>query len=256
LAATSDNLLLLAIFFGLYLLDCVVLLRPAQALAVPKLPRGKGRRGPGIAPVCAMDLDFGLTVYPVRGRCLAVLNPLTPFVAVFKTRPIDAAGMGDARPLSLRQILSLRLRMRRMSVTLFLHGVLLFVVLPLLLLSGQTDRLLIALGAAFLSALLILWACYMDRRAARLPLAGFWGVAGQALLCLPTSLNAPRKLALLAPAAARSLDLLPRVPADRRERAVGELRLLLDRAADDGVEALAQAAEAQRHRLAADFPEA
>jgi hypothetical protein len=253
LAATSDNLLLLLIFFGFYLVDCVVLLQPAQALATVTLQRRKraeGGRGLGVAARCAVSLDFGLTVYPVRGRTLAFLNPLTPFVAVFKTRPIDAVA-APLPPLGLRRMLALRIRTARASPALVAHGVLMFVILPLLLLSGETSRLLIALGAAFLSAILILAVCYLDRRAARLPVSGFWTIAGQALLCLPTSLNAPRKLALLSTAEAQAPALLPMVPADRREAAVGELRLTLDRAAGDG----SLNAEGARRKLAADYPE-
>lgn len=256
LAATSDNMLLLLIFFGLYLADCVVLLQPAQALASLRgARRGKktARCGLGIAARCGVALDFGWTVYPVRGRTLAVLNPLTPFVPAFKTRPLED---GPATRLSLRQMIAFRIRMARMSIALILHGLLMFVILPLLLLSGETLRLLIALGAAFVSALLILGASYLDRRAARLPSAGFWAIAGQALLCLPTSLNAPRKLALLSPAAASAMDLLPSMLEEARPAALRELRLTLERAALDGSESLALAAEKQRRGLAADYPEA
>jgi hypothetical protein len=142
-----------------------------------------------------------------------------------------------------------------MSLALISHGVLMFIILPVLLLSGETTRLLIALAAAFLSAILILAISYMDRRASRLPLSGFWAIAGQALLCLPTSLNAPRKLALTSPAAAHARDLLAMVPGEQRQAPLTELRLTLDRAASDGPENLARAAEAQRRRLAIDYPE-
>jgi len=232
LAATSDNLLLLLAFFGLYLADCVVLLHPAQALASLRIARRdkKARSGRGIASRCRVMLDFGWTVYPVRGRTLALLNPLTPFLPVFKTRPLEH----DAPALSLRQMIALRIRIARMSLALISHGVLMFVILPLLLLSGETLRLLIALAAAFLSALLILGVCYLDRRAARLPSAGFWTIAGQALLCLPTSLNAPRKLVLLSPAGASAADLLPAVHEEQQPAALSELRLTLERAALEG----------------------
>jgi hypothetical protein len=258
LAATSDNLLLLLIFFGLYLSDCVVLLRPAQALANPTVPRRRqGKAAIGLGGRCRMALDFGFTVYPVRGRTLALLNPLTPFVAVFKTRPIEDAGPEAVapRPLSLRQMIAIRIRTARMSLALITHGVLMFVVLPLLLLSGETLRLLVALAAAFLSAILVLAVCYVDRRATGLPASGFWTIAGQALLCLPTSLNAPRKLALLAPAVARAADLLPAVPEEQRTAALSELRLTLERAAGDASPGLAEAAETLRRKLAVDYPE-
>jgi hypothetical protein len=254
LAATSDNLLLLLIFFGLYLADCVVLLRPAQALAQLRLARRRDRSG--LAVRAGVALDLGLTVYPVRGRYLAMLNPLTPFIAVFKTRPIGEAGANVPPPLNLRQMIAIRLRMARMSIALISHGLLMFVILPLLLLSGETLRLLIALGAAFLSAILILGVCYIDRRAARLSSSGFWTIAGQALLCLPTSLNAPRKLALLAPATASAAELLPATGEEARPAALGELRLTLERAAEDGTPGLAQAADLERRKLAADYPEA
>jgi hypothetical protein len=239
----------------------VVLLRPAQALAHIRLARrrrGKAaeRAGLGIAARTGVALDFGLTVYPVRGRYLAMLNPLTPFVAVFKTRPIDGGGVEVPAPLRLRQMIAIRIRTARMSIALISHGLLMFVILPVLLLSGETMRLLIALGAAFLSAILILGVCYIDRRAARLSSAGFWAIAGQALLCLPTSLNAPRKLALLAPAAARAAELLPAMAEERRAAALGELRLTLERAAEDGAQGLALAADLERRKLAADYPEA
>jgi len=258
LAATSDNLILLLIFFGLYLADCVVLLQPAQALARIRLARRSRtepeRRGLGIAARCRVALDFGWTVFPVRGRTLALLNPLTPFVAVTKTRPIgDTTG---APLLSLRQMIALQIRTQRMSLALLSHAVLMFVVLPLLLLSGETLRLLFALAAAFLSAILILGVCYMDRRAARLSKAGFWAIAAPALLCLPTSLNVPRKLALLSPGSVTAADLLLSVPDEERAAALGELRVTLERAASDDAQGLAHAAEAQRRRLAVDYPEA
>jgi hypothetical protein len=219
--------------------------------------RARGKTGLGFGARYRVTLDFGFTVYPVRGRTLALLNPLTPCVAVFKTRPIDEAG-GDAavsRPLSLRQMIAISIRTARMSLALITHGVLMFVILPLLLLSGETMRLLIALGATFLSAILILSVCYIDRRAARLSNRGFWTIAGQTLLCLPTSLNAPRKLALLAPAQARTVDLLPAVPEEQRPAALGELRLVLERTAGDRSQDLAEAAEALRDRLSVDYPE-
>ncbi|GAB2178375.1 hypothetical protein [Dongia sp. agr-C8] len=255
LAATSDDLILLLIFFGLYLADCVVLLQPAQALARFSLARPNKAAGLGLAGRCRVALDFGWTVYPVRGRTLALLNPLTPFAAVFKTRPIDAGETGTPL-LSLRQMVAFQIRMRRMGIALVSHALLMFVVLPLLLLSGETLRLLIALAAAFLSAMLVLAVCYVDRRAARLPSAGFWSIAGQALLCLPVSLNAPRRLALLAPGPATATALLPSVLEAARPAALSELRLTLDRAAADGAPGLADAATAQRQRLAADYPEA
>jgi len=260
LAATSDQLFLLLIFFGFYLVDCVVLLQPAQAMATlslaPRRPKKDGALG--IAGRCRCALDFGWTVYPIRGRYLAVLNPLTPFIPVFKTRPIDDRTEPSAaqRPLGLRPMIAMRIRTGRMGLALISHGILLFVILPVLLLSGEITRLLIALAAAFLSAILILAISYMDRRAARLSLSGFWSIAGQALLCLPTSLNAPRKLALLAPAVAQAHDLLAMVPDDRRQGPLTELRLTLDRAVSEGPGDLARAAEAGRRRLAIDYPEA
>jgi hypothetical protein len=263
LAATSDNLLLLLIFFGLYLADCVVLLKPAQALAQPTLARRRrgtasATRGLGIGSRWRAALDFGLTVYPVRGRTLALLNPLTPCVTVFKTRPLDqdSAGAGSIPALTLRQMLAIRIRTARMSIALVSHGALLFVILPLLLLSGETTRLLIALAAAFLSAILILAVCYVDRRAARLSTSGFWAIAGQALLCLPVSLNAPRKLALLVPAALAAPEWLPAVPEEQRPAALGELRLTLDRAAGEDSDDVARVAEALRRKLVLDYPEA
>lgn len=251
LAATDDNLVLLLIFFGFYLADCVVLLRPAQALAQLTVPR----RHRGIAARWQASLDFGLTFYPVRGRTLALLNPLTPFIAVFKTRPLADGAAPSLAPLTLRQMLSIRIRTSRMSVPLVAHGVLVFVILPLLLLRGETERLVIALAASFLSAILILAVCYVDRRAARLPSAGFWAIAGQALLCLPTSLNAPRKLALLASAAMQAPALLPAVPEAQRQGTLGELRLALERAGGEDSDHVAQAAEALRRQLAVDYPE-
>ena len=251
LAATNDNLVLLLIFVGFYLADCVVLLRPGQAVAQLILPRR--RRGLGMRYRVA--LDFGLTFYPVRGRYLALLNPLTPFVAVFKTRPIEEAGGADPSPLTLRQLLALRIRAARLGVALASHAVLLFVILPWLLLAGETGRLLVALAAAFLSAILILAVCYIDRRAARLSASGFWAIAGQALLCLPTSLNAARKLALISPAAVQAAELLAALPPERRRAALDELQLTLERAAGEEPAALAEAADRLRRRLALGDPE-
>jgi hypothetical protein len=69
-------------------------------------------------------------------------------------------------------------------------------------------------------------------------------------------LNAPRKLALLSAGPATATALLPSVPEAARPAALSDLRVTLDRAAADGAQALAIAAETQRQKLAADYPEA
>ena len=65
----------------------------------------------------------------------------------------------------------------------------------------------------------------------------------------------PRKLALLAPAVARTVDLLPSMPEEQRPAALSELRLTLERAAGEESPGLAEAAETLRRRLAVDYPE-
>src|SRR5581483_12117404 len=76
--------LLLAVLIALYLADCLTLLAPGEALFTFE------RR--------SLHLDFGLSGYVMRGRVPALLNPLTPWLPVFRSAPLSAGGVTPRAP--------------------------------------------------------------------------------------------------------------------------------------------------------------
>ena len=85
-----------------------------------------------------------------------------------------------------------------------------------MLFKGQIERMLTFLAFDFLVAAAIVAMSYPLIRILRLRRAQFWSLAIQSLICLPLSLNFPRKLALLAPPEADAATLMSRVPSHDR----------------------------------------
>lgn len=245
----EEKLAVVLVLVGFYLADCVIFLRPTQALGCIVLPwhcntssfLSRRRRKPArrARPGSIIGLNFGLTFYPTRGYFPALLNPFTPWVATFKTAPMLPSVMagGAARPVPAHRLVGARLLLRLMAVILAIHAGLLFGALPWLLFRGDLDRLLLTLAFTFLTAASIVALSYPLTRILCLRRSQYWSLAIQALICLPLSLNLPRKLALLAPGDFDAAKLMPRVPLHEKRRVAQDFMAVLEYARNGRIEA-------------------
>jgi len=216
----STEATVIAVAAAIYLLDCVVLLERGQALW--------SRAG----------LAFGSLHYQVRGKAVALLNPLTPFLATFRTRPLFS-GAGAIEPREAARALA------PVSALGGLQLLLILAVLPYCLTQAPGWPFFLALVAAYLNAVALLgllWWRYRGARIATRPLAG---LAFGWLVCLPLSINALRKAALACDVAMDAREAIGLLPEREKEQARGEL-------AAQAAEAMQELEEgdAQRQRLA------
>ncbi|HEY3148726.1 MAG TPA: hypothetical protein VGJ75_20360 [Dongiaceae bacterium] len=261
----DDKVALIAVFVGLYLFDCILFLSPCQALARLNLP-WVGPRAPHAEKAAKRSgpkwrvagLDFGLTFYPVRGHFPAFLNPFTPFTAVFKSAPLlpPQSTHAGVAALPLHRISYATLVLRTMTGYLTVHAFLMFVVLPYLLITGRTGQLLIGVLFAFLLAGAIIAQLYPVARALKLGRAQYWSLAAQSLICIPQSLNFPRKLLLARTAKEAAPALFERVEPDRRAAIRRDFVAVLQYATQGGTEnEELQAARSLLERLEAESDE-
>jgi hypothetical protein len=218
----STEATVIAVAAALYLFDCVVLLERGQALW--------SRAG----------LSFGSQHYQIRGKVVALLNPFTPFFAVFRTLPL----FSGSSPVRLSAAVRSLTPVAAMS---FLQLILLFAVLPWCLYRAPGWPFLAALVLSYVNAiamLALLWRCLRGANIATRPLVGLgfgW------LVCLPLSVNCLRKAALAFDVAMDARRAIRLMPERERERARGEL-------AAQVVEALQELEESDaRHRRLAEL---
>jgi len=188
----------IALAAGLYLFDCVVLLERGQALW--------SRAG----------LSFGSLHYHVRGKSVALLNPLAPFVPVFRTLPL-LTGASNVEAADAARALA------PVSALCGLQLLLVLVALPYCLYRAPGWPFFATLVLAYANALLMLtviaWRfgrAGISRRPL-VPLGFGW------LACLPLSINCVRKAGLtfdIDGDARRQIDL---IPVEKREQAKARL---------------------------------
>ncbi|HUK03940.1 MAG TPA: hypothetical protein VLV90_02510 [Burkholderiales bacterium] len=218
----STEATVIAVAAALYLADCVVLLERGQALC--------SRAG----------LSFGSLHYQVRGRPVALLNPLTPFVAAFRTLPLFSPASG-ARHSDAASALA------PLSVPSLIQLLLVLAVLPYCLLRAPGWPFLAALALAYANAVVLLGLLWLRLRGAGLPTRPLVGLGFGWLACLPLSINALRKAALVFDVAIDARGAIELLPAGDRERARGEL-------AAQVAEALQELDESdERHRRLAEL---
>jgi hypothetical protein len=189
----------IAVAAALYLADCIVLLERGQAVL---LARGRGRAG----------LQFGSVHYQMSGKAVALLNPLTPFFAAFRSAPLFAAPAGP-RAGKAAQALS------PLGAAALIQLLLVFAALPYCLYRAPGWPFVIALALAYVNAIVLL--VLITRRMGRLGVSRrpLWALGFGWLACLPLSVNAVRRAGLafeLAPDARKALRFLPH---DARENA-------------------------------------
>ena len=179
---------------GLYLFDCTVPLARGQAL----LERA-GR---------SWTLSFGNPHYVIRGKTVAVLNPLTPCTPAFKTLPLVALRRdGSVSPSRAARAIAL-LRMPAL-----LQFGLVLIVIPVTIAWYPGWPFLAGLALAYLNLCVMLVIAFAGvRRAQARPANHLLSVAFASIVCLPLSVNLHRRICMsftLTGDAFRFLRLVP-----------------------------------------------
>jgi hypothetical protein len=191
----------IAVAVALYLADCIVLLERGQVLIEARWSR--------------IALAFGSRHYQVTGKVVAFLNPLSPFIPVFRGAPLF---QDSPRRLGA----AVRASQPLIAFTL-LQFLLLFVVLPLCLYRAPGWPFFIALLLAYANAALMLALLAWRYRGAGLPRRPLIALGFGWLACLPLSVNCMRKAALsfdVALDARRALRLPPPAARPAAQRAL------------------------------------
>ena len=181
---------MIAVAAAIYILDCVVLLERGQAL------------------MSRATLSFGSTHYQMRGKVVALLNPLTPFVPAFRTLPLFSGASNVKASSALHALMPL-------VAPGALQFALVFLVLPWCLYRAPGWPFFIALVLAYLNAIVMLIAIgwrFGSAGIARRPLIalGFGWLA-----CLPLSVNCIRKAGLSFDIAMDARDAIRMVSSNR-----------------------------------------
>lgn len=211
---------MIAVAVAIYLVDCVVLLERGQALW------------------SSAGLSFGALHYQVRGRAVALLNPLTPFVLAFRTLPLFSGASGVKADDAAQAL-------RPLSALGALQLLLVLGVLPYCLYRAPGWPFFAALVLAYVNTIALLGLIWRRFRGAGIATRPLLGLGFGWLACLPLSINALRKAALAFDVATDAAEAIGWLPERDRERACGELAAQLAQAMqelDEGDE--------QRGRLA------
>jgi hypothetical protein len=210
----------IAVAAALYLVDCVVLLERGQAL----WSRGA--------------LSFGSRHYQIRGKVVAMLNPLTPFIPVFRTLPLFSGASNAKVSRSVRALLPI-------SVLGGFQLLLVLTALPYCLYRAPGWPFFVALVLAYVNAIAMLALIWWRLRGAGIATRPLIGLGFAWLACLPLSVNALRKAGLAFNVAMDARRALRLVAAGDRQRARGDLAAQIAEAMDETEES-----DAQHHRLA------
>jgi len=190
----SAEATVIAVAAAIYLVDCVVLLRRGQALW------------------SSAGLAFGSLHYQLRGKAVALLNPLTPFVAAFRTLPLFSAAAGTKQADAVGALAPL-------SVLGLIQLLLVLAVLPYCLLRAPGWPFFAALALAYANAIALLGLLWWRLRGARIATRPLAGLGFGWLVCLPLSVNALRKAALAFDVAIDAREAIGLLPERERERA-------------------------------------
>ena len=205
---------MVAVATALYLFDCVVLLERGQALW------------------SSAGLSFGSLHYQVRGKAVALLNPLAPFIPVFRTLPLFA-GASNVKAADAARALAPVSALGGVQLLLILFA------LPYCLYRAPGWPFFAALVLAYVNALFMLTAIswrFSRAGISRRPLValGFGWLA-----CLPLSINCVRKAGLTFDIDGDARQQIEMIPAEKREQAKARLAAQIDEAIvelDDGDE--------------------
>ena len=211
---------MIAVAAAIYLFDCVVLLE----------------RGQGLWSRNA--LSFGSTHYQIRGRVVALLNPFTPFIQVFRTLPLFSAAPG-IQVSSAERLAT--------PVLGLCQSLLVFVALPYCLYRAPGWPFFAALVLAYANAIAMLGLLWWRFRRAGIAARPLIGLGFGWLACLPLSVNAQRKAVLAFDVAMDAREAIRALPERDQERARDDL-------AAQVVEAMQEHEESdERHRRLAEL---
>ena len=212
----------IAVAAALYLFDCVVLLERGQALW------------------SRSALSFGSNHYQIRGKVVALLNPVTPFTPAFRTLPL----FSDTSSVKASRALWAVAPMSALSLVQFL---VIFVALPYCLYRAPGWPFFISLVLAYLNAIVMLGFIFWSFRKASIATRPLVALGFAWLVCLPLSVNAQRKAGLAFDIAMDARQAIRALPARDQERARSDL-------AAQVAEAMQELEESdERHRRLAEL---
>lgn len=185
---------MIAVAAALYIFDCVVLLERGQALWSRD------------------SLSFGSKHYQIRGKVVALLNPFTPFLPAFRTQPLFSSASNVGASDAARALAPVG----AMALAQF---ALMFIALPFCLYRAPGWPFLIALVLAYANAVAMLGLLWWRLRAAGIATSPLIGLGFGWLVCLPLSVNAPRKAGLAFDIALDARQAIRLLPEPGRERA-------------------------------------
>jgi hypothetical protein len=198
----------IAVAAALYLFDCVVLLERGQALWSHRA------------------MSFGSKHYQIGGKVVALLNPLTPFLTVLRTRPLLSRSSNVKASKALHTVAPLWL------LSLF-QLLIVFVALPYCLYRAPGWPFFVSLLLAYLNAIVLLGVIGWRFRKAGFASRPLFGLGFAWLACLPLSVNAQRKAGLVFDVAMDARQAIRALPARQRERARRELAAQVAEALQD-----------------------
>jgi hypothetical protein len=201
----STEATVIAVAVAIYLADCIVLLERGQALWTKSA------------------LSFGSLHYQVRGRAVALLNPLAPFMPTFRTAALFAPASGVDAAVALKALAPL-------SGLGLLQLVLVLVALPYCLYRAPGWPFLAALAFAYLNALLMLVLIAWRFGRSGMPRRPLIALGFGWLVCLPLSINSMRKAGLAFDIDSDARKQMKTLSGDARERARAALAAQLQEA--------------------------
>ena len=219
----------IALAAGLYLFECMVLLERGQALLEATWSRA--------------TLAFGSKHYQIRGRAVALLNPLTPFIPTIRTLPLFSDSSGLRTSTAIRVVAPL-------VVPSLVQFVLVFGVLPWCLYRAPGWPFFIALLLAYVNALAMLGFIWWRFHRAGIGTRPLIGLGFGWLVCLPLSVNCLRKAGLALSIPVDAQRAIRYLPADDRQRARNDLAAQVAEAmheVDEGDAQYRRLADLKRH---------
>jgi hypothetical protein len=212
------DLAFIAALAGIYLFDCIVLVQRGQAA----LARWGGR----------WRVSMGTRHYLISGRPIVFLNPLTPCAATLKSRPL----LEPFSPESLRPSAIVR-ALRGPSALAALQWTVVLVLLPVAVVRLPGWPLVAILVLAYCNAVAMVLMLFRRYRRLGVARRALGSIAFNAIVCLPFSINLPRRAGLALPLAGGADRYLRLVPESARPAArnalVGQLEEALQDADED-----------------------
>ncbi len=196
---------MVAVAAALYLFDCVVLLERGQAL----WSRGA--------------LSFGSIHYQIRGKVVASLNPLTPFIPAFRTLPLFA-GASNVKAADAARALAPVSALGGLQLLLVLFA------LPYCLYRAPGWPFFAALVLAYVNALFMLTAIAWRFSRAGISRRPLLALGFGWLACLPLSINCVRKAGLAFDMDGDARKQIEMIPAEKREQAKARLAAQIEEA--------------------------